>query len=69
MTSSKAVYGGIAGALTTIATYFVSLIPGYSTLPERVDASIELLVAAAIVTVVVWLAPANGPVKEVTSGE
>jgi hypothetical protein len=59
MTSAKAVAGGIAANLVTIALWLISLIPGWDTVPSEPQAAIIALVSAAIGAGVVYYAPAN----------
>jgi hypothetical protein len=59
MKASKAVAGGIGGALATIANWIVTLIPGWSMVPDDVRGAINLLIGTAIVSALVYVAPPN----------
>lgn len=59
MTASKAVAGGIAANVVTIALWGLSQIPGWMTLPDEPKAAIIALVSAGIGSAVVYFSPAN----------
>jgi hypothetical protein len=58
-TASKAVAGGIAANLVTIALWLISLIPGWADVPMEPKAAIIALVSAGIGAAIVYYAPAN----------
>ncbi len=59
MTATKAVAGGIGGALVVIADWRLTLIPGWSQIPEQPKGAITFLVASGITAALVYFAPAN----------
>lgn len=59
MTSTKAVAGGIAANLVTIALWLLTMIPGWEVIPAEPKAAIIALVSSAIGAAVVYYAPAN----------
>jgi hypothetical protein len=59
MTATKAVAGGIAANLVTIALWLLAQIPGWATVPDQPKAAIIALASAAIGAAVVYFAPAN----------
>lgn len=59
MTSSKAVAGGIAANIVTIALWAITTIPGWSSVPDEPKAAILALVSAAVGAAIVYYAPAN----------
>lgn len=59
MTASKAVAGGIAANVVTIALWGLSQIPGWSMVPDEPKAAIIALVSGGIGAAVVYLSPAN----------
>lgn len=59
MTSAKAIAGGIAGNLVTIALWAVSLIPGWTDIPDEPRAAIIAIISTAIGAGAVYFAPAN----------
>ena len=59
VTSSKAVAGGIGGALVVIADWLLTLIPGWDVIPEQPKGAITFLVASGITAALVYWAPAN----------
>jgi hypothetical protein len=63
-TATKAVAGGIAMNLGTIALWALGHIPGWMTVPDEPKAAIIALVSTAIGAGVVYYAPAN---KEVVA--
>lgn len=58
-TATKAVAGGIAANVVTIAIWGLSQIPGWATIPDEPKAAILALVSAGIGAGLVYLAPAN----------
>jgi hypothetical protein len=58
-TSTKAVAGGIAANVVTIALWLVTKVPGWATVPDEPKAAIIALVSAGIGAVIVYLAPQN----------
>jgi hypothetical protein len=58
-TATKAVAGGIAANMVTIALWLLSLVPGWATVPDEPKAAIIALVSGAIGAAVVYYAPAN----------
>jgi len=63
-TATKAVAGGIAANVVTIALWGVSLIPGWATVPDEPKAAIIALISAGIGAAIVFYAPANKLVSE-----
>lgn len=59
MTSSKAVAGGIGGALVIIADWLLTTIPGWEQIPDSPKGAISFLVASGIAAGLVYFAPAN----------
>lgn len=59
MTATKAVAGGIAGALVTIADWLLTTIPGWEQIPAQPKGAIGFLVASGIGAGLVYFAPAN----------
>jgi hypothetical protein len=58
-TASKAVAGGIAANLVTVALWLLSLIPGWEMIPMEPKAAMIALVSSAIGAAFVYYAPAN----------
>ena len=58
-TAAKAVAGGIAANLVTVALWLISLIPGWDMIPIEPKAALIALVSGAIGAGVVYFAPAN----------
>lgn len=56
---SKAVAGGIAANLAVIATWAMSLIPGWAGIPDTPKAAMVTLVSTVIGAVVVYFSPSN----------
>jgi hypothetical protein len=63
-TASKAVAGGIAANLVTIAVWGLTMIPGWAEIPLEPKAAIVSLVVSAIGAGLVYLAPPNRAVAE-----
>lgn len=63
MTAGKAVAGGIGGALVIIAEWLLTLIPGWTAIPEQPKGAITFLVATGITAALVYVAPANKHVQ------
>lgn len=63
MTASKAVAGGIAANVVTIALWLLSLIPGWDGVPAEPKAAILALVSAGIGALIVYYAPANRAIE------
>ncbi len=63
-TASKAVAGGIGGALVIVANWLLTLIPGWMTMPDEPRGAIIFLVSAGIAAGMVYVAPANITVKQ-----
>ena len=59
VTATKAVAGGIGGALVVIADWLLTLIPGWEQIPEQPKGAITFLVATGITAGLVYVAPAN----------
>jgi hypothetical protein len=59
MTATKAVAGGIAGNLVTLALWAISTIPGWNRVPDQPKAAILALVSAAVAAGIVYFAPSN----------
>lgn len=62
-TATKAVAGGIGGALVVIAEWLLTLIPGWAAIPEQPKGAITFLVAAGIASGLVYISPANKAVQ------
>lgn len=58
-TATKAVAGGVAANLVSIALWLMSLIPGWSSIPDEPKAAIIALVSGGIGFLVVYHSPAN----------
>jgi hypothetical protein len=58
-TATKAVAGGIAANVVTIALWGLAMIPGWATVPDEPKAAIIALVSAAIGAGLVYIAPSN----------
>lgn len=58
-TSTKAVAGGIGGALVIIANWLLTLIPGWEGIPAEPRGAIAFLVSTGITAALVYYAPAN----------
>jgi hypothetical protein len=63
-TASKAVAGGIAANMVTVAIWVIGMVPGWMTVPDEPKAAILALVSTAIGAGVVYFAPANKQVVE-----
>lgn len=63
-TASKAVAGGIAANLVTVALWLLGLVPGWASVPDEPKAAIVALVSTAIGAGVVYFAPANRTIRE-----
>ena len=61
MNQSKAIAGGIAANLVTLAMWGLSFIPGWDAMPSEPKAAIMVLVSSAIGFAIVHIAPANIP--------
>ena len=59
MTATKAVAGGIGGALVVIANWLLTTIPGYVDIPTEPKGAISFLVSAGIAAGLVYFAPSN----------
>jgi hypothetical protein len=59
MTATKAIAGGVAANIVTVAIWTISKVPGWTTVPEEPKAAILGLVSAGIGAAIVYLAPAN----------
>jgi hypothetical protein len=59
MTATKAVAGGIAGNVVTLALWAISTIPGWNSVPDQPKAAILALVSAAVASGIVYFAPPN----------
>lgn len=64
MTSTKAVAGGIAANVVTIALWGISQIPGWAGIPDEPKAAIIALVSTAVGAALVYYAPPNRAVSE-----
>lgn len=67
-TATKAVAGGIAANVVTIALWGISLVPGWADIPDEPKAAIIALVSAAIGWAIVYYSPPNA-VKIVPDAE
>ena len=65
-TSTKAVAGGIGGALVVIANWLLTMIPGWPTIPDEPRGAITFLVSVGITAALVYFAPAN---QTITGGQ
>ena len=63
MTSTKAVAGGIGGALVIIANWVLTLVPGWMDIPDEPKGAIVFLVSAGITAGLVYFSPANKVVQ------
>jgi len=63
-TSTKAIAGAVAGYVVTISMWLISLIPGWTLIPDEPKVAIVGLVSAAVGYGFVYFAPAN---KQVTN--
>lgn len=63
-TATKAVAGGIGGALVIVANWLLTLIPGWALIPDEPRGAIVFLVSAGIAAVLVYFAPANVTVNQ-----
>jgi hypothetical protein len=59
MTSTKAVAGGIAANVVTIALWLLSLIPGWESIPTEPKAALIALVSTLVGAGIVYFAPPN----------
>jgi hypothetical protein len=59
MTATKAVAGGIAGALVVIADWLLTLIPGWEQIPAEPKGAISFLLSCGIAAGLVYIAPSN----------
>jgi hypothetical protein len=64
MTSTKAVAGGIAANVVTIALWGISNIPGWDAVPDEPKAAIIALVSTAVGAALVYYAPPNRAITE-----
>ena len=62
ITSTKAVAGGVAANVITVALYAISLIPGWTNLPEAPKGALVALLTGAIGYAIVYFSPANATV-------
>lgn len=58
-TASKAVAGGVAANVVTIAVWLLTKIPNWDTVPDEPKAAAIALVSSAIGAAIVYWAPAN----------
>ncbi len=70
MTATKAIAGGVAANLVTVALWLLEFTPGWMTIPDTPKAAIISLVSTGIGVAVVYYAPPNRetvkpPVEEV----
>ena len=59
MTSTKAVAAGVAAQFVIIASWLVTLVPGWMSVPEPVQSAVHSVVSAGIAAVFVYYSPAN----------
>jgi hypothetical protein len=59
MTATKAVAGGVGGAVVVIANWLLTLIPGWQEIPDDPRGAIVFLVSTGITAACVYFAPAN----------
>ena len=64
MTATKAVAGGIGGALVVIAEWLLTLVPGWEQIPAQPKGAISFLIASGITAGLVYFAPPN---RQITS--
>lgn len=69
MTATKAVAGGVAANIVTIALWALSSIPGWSDVPEQPKAAIIALVSSCVGAALVYFAPANKQTLSVAAPE
>jgi hypothetical protein len=69
MTATKAIAGGVAANIVTIALWMISSVPGWSSVPEEPRAAIIALVSAGIGAAIVYFAPPNRETLPVKSTE
>jgi hypothetical protein len=67
MTASKAVAGGIAANVVTLALWAISMIPGWNTVPEQPKSAIIAIVTSAVAAAIVYFAPANKEIQPAAS--
>ena len=67
MTRTKAVAGGIATNVTIVVLWLLTLVPGWTDIPEVPKASIIALVSGGIGYGVVFWSPPNKPTVEMQS--
>jgi hypothetical protein len=63
MTSSKAVAGGIAANVVTLALWAVSMIPGWNTVPDAPRSAIIAIVTSSVAAAIVYFAPSNKQIQ------
>lgn len=59
MTSTKAIAGGIAANVVTIALWLLTMIPGWESVPMEPKAAIVALVSTLVGAGIVYFAPPN----------
>jgi hypothetical protein len=59
MTATKAIAGGIAANVVTVILWAISIVPGWSGVPDQPKAAIIALVSAAVGAAIVYFAPSN----------
>lgn len=59
MRQSKAIAGGLAGAVTLLVMYLLNQIPAISTMPDGPAGALEFLVASGVGYAMVYFAPKN----------
>ena len=59
MTSTKAIAGGIGGAVAEIVMWLLTLIPHWSSIPPNVQADFQMLIVVGLPALFVYHAPAN----------
>jgi hypothetical protein len=59
MTATKAIAGGIAANVVTVILWAISIVPGWTAVPDQPKAAIIALVSAAVGAAIVYFAPPN----------
>jgi hypothetical protein len=59
MTSTKAIAGGIAANVVTIALWLLGMIPGWQGIPDEPKAALIALVSTLVGAGIVYFAPPN----------
>jgi len=68
MTATKAIAGGVGGALVVIANWLLTLVPGWDQVPAEPKGAIAFLVSAGITSALVYFAPSNKATVDPVAG-